>query len=237
MWQGGEGALMLDWCGERWWLLADRAVVRERVGWLIITDPHFGKSAAFRAAGINCPEPIERDLQRLDALIEEVEPARLVVLGDLLHSRSSLSDAVVEQVARWRAKHSGMPWTLIRGNHDRAAGDPPGAWAIETRDEGAVGDGVGLNHEAPAPRASTGLATPMLCGHVHPAVVLPDAGRTAVRLPCFLVSPERMMLPAFGSFTGMHSVRPADDERVYVASPGGVFALPPHRVRGRTSRR
>lgn len=227
-----DGSHELQWAGERWRLLADRAVWRERGRRLILADPHFGKAATFRAAGINCPEPIARDLARLDALIEANAPEALIILGDLLHSRASLSHSVQCMVAEWRTKHAALEITLIRGNHDRAAGDPPNAWGMAVQEEGVESEGVALWHDV---ERAAGVG-PMLGGHVHPAIVLPDAGRSSVRLPCFAVSPTRMLLPAFGSFTGMHAIRPAEDERIFVATPERVVPLPPiarrRRVRG-----
>jgi hypothetical protein len=48
-----------------------------------------------------------------------------------------------------------------------------------------------------------------------------------MRLPCFWFTTQFAVLPAFGAFTGMQAVRPATDERVFVATPEQVFELGP----------
>jgi DNA ligase-associated metallophosphoesterase len=222
-----EGSVELDWRGERWRLLPGRAAYRERGGSLIIADPHFGKAATFRAAGIHCPEPIAADLGRLSAMLEATGAERLVVLGDLFHSAASMSPSVLDALVAWRETWEGVTVTLVRGNHDRAAGDPPARLGMQVVDEGAAAEGVVLCHDAEGPAATAFGGAATLAGHVHPAVSLPDAGRVSVRLPCFVVGDRCMVLPAFGSFTGMHTVRRRGHDRFFAVAPGRVFEVPP----------
>lgn len=222
-----SGSVALDWHGERWRLLPARAAFRFRGRWLVITDPHFGKAATFRAAGIHCPEPIDADLERLDTLIDACGAERLVILGDLFHSAAALAPAVLEALSTWRGRHAELPITLVRGNHDRAAGDPPADLGMGIVDEGVTHDGVTLVHDAGGyGGAAATSAGPTLAGHVHPAVTLPDAGRVSVRLPCFRIGEWTMTLPAFGSFTGMHTVRGARGDRRFAIAPERVFEVP-----------
>jgi len=233
-----EGAVEIEWGGEAWRLLPSRGAVRLARRWLVVADTHFGKAAAFRAAGINCPETTESDLRRLDGALEASGAERLVVLGDFVHAREAMSEAVVGALAAWRARWSGLGVTVVRGNHDRAAGDPPASLAIEMIDEGLEVDGVTLCHDSGRSdrgesigRADGGRVGgrgrgPSLAGHVHPAARLPDAGRLSLRLPCFLVGGSTMTLPAFGGMTGMHTVRPTAEERVFVVTPDAVVAIP-----------
>lgn len=67
-----------------------------------------------------------------------------------------------------------------------------------------------------------------LCGHRHPVVRVPTlAGRHALRRPCFFLDRRACLhLPAFGSFTGGHSVDPLPGERVFVDAIDRVLALP-----------
>ena len=45
-----------------------------------------------------------------------------------------------------------------------------------------------------------------MAGHLHPAVRVAAHGR-GVRRPCFVTDGRRLLLPAFGAFTGGLSVR------------------------------
>jgi metallophosphoesterase superfamily enzyme len=65
----------------------------------------------------------------------------------------------------------------------------------------------------------------VLAGHVHPVYRL-RAGWESLLLPCFLASPQRMLLPSFGAFTGGHAVLPQPGERVFVSSGEAVWEIP-----------
>ena len=79
-----------------------------------------------------------------------------------------------------------------------------------------------------SPRSSAATTRPHhLAGHEHPAVVLRDVDGTRHRFPCFHAGARAMVLPAFGSFTGGHTVRPRQDDRLFIVSDAFV-----HEVRG-----
>ena len=62
---------------------------------------------------------------------------------------------------------------------------------------------------------------------VAPVVAnLHGAGRDSLRLPCFVQQPGRLVLPAFGAFTGGHTVSARADVRCYAVGAGRVWALP-----------
>lgn len=213
--------LEITLAGEPVALLAERALHWTGGGALIIADAHWGKAASFRAAALAVPEgATAADLARLDAALARTGARRLVVLGDLFHSSASLAPAVVGAVAAWRSRHPGLAVTLVRGNHDARAGDPPAAWGFACVDEPHPAGPFALCHHPDV--AAQGH---VLAGHLHPAVALVGAGRQRERLPCFLAGPRRTILPAFGSFTGAATVAPAPDERVYVVAGDSVVAV------------
>ena len=77
-----------DIAGERVSLLPERAAYWERTRTLLVADPHFGKAAAFRAAGVPVPRGTTTgSLTRLDAALARTGAARIVFLGDFLHAR------------------------------------------------------------------------------------------------------------------------------------------------------
>ncbi len=194
-------------------LLPERALFWPRERTLFVADTHFGKAASFRAAAIAVPESAAADLARLTGALECTGATRLALLGDFLHARAGRVPAVLAAIAAWRAAHPHLEVLLVRGNHDARAGDPPAAWGITCVNAPFVLGPFALCHypDTPAP-------TYVLAGHLHPAVVLTGPGRQRERLPCFLVSPARTILPAFGSFTGFATVSPAADERAYVVA-------------------
>lgn len=221
--------------GETMWLLPERAVFWPRGGALIIADPHFGKAAAFRAGGIPVPGGTTAVmLGRLSAALDRTGAVRLIVLGDLLHARDGRATRTLDQVAAWRAAQPSLHITLVRGNHDVRAGDPPADWQVECLDAPVGEPPFVWLHEPEKARVAGGGAqgtipspAPRLypvAGHVHPAVALRGNGR-AMTLPCFYFGHDYALLPAFGEFTGTAVIRPQAGERVFVLADGQVVAV------------
>lgn len=206
--------------GEELSLLPERALFWPRAGTLLIADAHWGKAASFRAAAIAVPEGgTAADLARLDAALNRTGARHLIVLGDLLHARSGRQETVLAAVGAWRAGRSELAITLVRGNHDRGAGDPPREWSIVCVEEPYALGPFALCH-TPDVASAEGYR---LAGHLHPAVALAGPGRQRERLPCFLFGPRAGLLPAFGSFTGAATLRPAPGDRVYVIADGSII--------------
>lgn len=205
--------------GETLVLLAERAAFWPRTKTLLVADPHFGKAAAFRAAAVPVPRGTTEDaLRRLDAVIDELGATRIVFLGDFLHAREGRAPATLDMIARWRERRASVDLILVRGNHDRRAGDPPRELAVTCVD--------GPMHESPFafahhPRAIEG--TYVLAGHIHPGARLAGTGRDRARLPCFWFGESVGVLPAFGDFTGLADVDPAPSDQVWVVADDEVI--------------
>ncbi len=216
--QARRGALGVRLAGEDVVLLAERALYWPRGAALFVADVHLGKAAAFRAGGVPIPRgSTAADLACLSALIERTQSTRLVVLGDFVHAPQGRVPALDAAVGAWRTRHADLAITLVRGNHDARAGDPPAAWRVEVvAAPGLLGPFV-LQH-APA-EPPTGYA---LAGHVHPGVRLQGAGGESVRLPCFVLRRRCAVLPAFGRLTGLAAV-PARPGETRVAIAGTML--------------
>jgi uncharacterized protein len=201
---------------------AERALYWPRRRTLFVADVHLGKAATFRAGGVPVPRgATANDLARLSALIATTTAGRLVVLGDFIHAAAGRVPALDTAVVRWREMHSKVDMMLIRGNHDRHAGDPPPAWRVHVETEPHLEAPFLLCHHPHSP--PTGYA---LCGHIHPGVMLNDQSGT-VRLPCFVLDERHALLPAFGRLTGLAIVHPEPGQRLIAIAGTQLFALPP----------
>ena len=164
---------------------------------LVVSDLHLGKSErmARRSGALVPPYESAETLARLAALIEAHAPAHVVCLGDSfddLHAAATLGPA---ERAGIDALMAGRRWTWVQGNHDPAPAELGGAWAAELR----LG-GIMLRHEA-----DPGEAGAEISGHFHP-----KAGPCGVRRPAFVTDGRRLILPAFGIYTGgLHAADPA----------------------------
>src|SRR5690606_23804557 len=145
---------------------------------------------------------------------------QLIFLGDFLHAPESQTPATLAQLHEWRETHGGLPITLIRGNHDKRAGDPPTTLGMTIVEEPLLLGPFALQHE-PEPHPSHHV----LAGHLHPAFRLNGRGRQSLRLPCFCIGTRVSLLPAFGSFTGMMEVDADPGRRLYVVGDESVWQV------------
>jgi DNA ligase-associated metallophosphoesterase len=207
--------------GEDLTLLPERAIWWKTRKTLLVADPHFGKAATFRALGIPVPRGTTTGtLARLDAIIARHSPARLIFLGDFLHAAEGRDPETLRVLNVWRRKHASLDMTLVRGNHDARAGDPPRELELHCVTGPHAEPPFALDHH---PRRADSY---VLCGHIHPAVTLTGAGRQHSRLPCFWFGKEIGVLPAFGEFTGLAEADVQIGDQVFVVADDAVISIP-----------
>ncbi|NHW03237.1 ligase-associated DNA damage response endonuclease PdeM [Stutzerimonas degradans] len=216
-----SACLPIELAGSTLWLLAEKAIYWPTQQALLVADVHFGKAAAYRRLG----QPVPRgttatNLQTLDRLLAHYACRQLIFLGDFLHAPESHAPATLARLAEWRVRHAQLAVTLIRGNHDRRAGDPPPELGIEVVGEPLLLGPFALQHE-PRPHPTHHV----LAGHVHPAFVLRGRGRQRLRLPCFCLGERISLLPAFGSFTGATEIGAEASRRLFLIGDGEVWPL------------
>lgn len=207
--------------GARLQLWPQRAAFDAAQGCLLIADAHLGKAQSFRRLGVPVPSGTTAEaLGRLDELIDRTGARRIVFLGDLLHSRRALAPGTLAAVTAWRRRHAALSLTLVRGNHDAHAGDPPPALHVECLD-GPLHLGPWALQHHPEPVAGAYA----LAGHVHPCVVLAGRANDRLRLPCFHFGTTVGVLPAFGGFTGMHALPRGPSDRLFAVAEDRVLPL------------
>src|ERR1700759_3927554 len=108
--------------GEKLVLLPEKVAYWPAGHALFVADFHLGKAASFRRAGIPLPSGTTADnVDRLGRAIVRTQAQRVVFLGDFLHSAQGRTASTFERFAAWRASHSKVEMTLVRGNHDKKA--------------------------------------------------------------------------------------------------------------------
>ena len=207
--------------GEKLVLLAERALFWPAKRTLFVADFHLGKAASFRRAGIALPSGTTNDnVERLGAAIDRTRAKEVVFLGDFLHSESGRTMGTLARFGSWRESRKSVSLTLVRGNHDKKAGDPPESWTMRCIEAGERLGTFVLNHEPGAARGGYALA-----GHIHPAVRLSASGEKSLRLPCFWFGARCGVLPAFGAFTGSAEVLPRRGDQVFVIAEHEVLQV------------
>jgi DNA ligase-associated metallophosphoesterase len=183
---------------------------------LFVSDVHLGKVSHFRKHGSAVPrEAIDGNFELLDACTDEYEPATIYFLGDLFHS---YMNSEWMQFESW-VGGLGCRITLVAGNHDIISPLKYEAIGIEVVPEVII-DGFLFTHH---PQVREGFFS--VAGHVHPAVRLHGQGRQSLRLPCFFKSESQLILPAFGSFTGMHTLKKKKGNEIYAIADAEVIKI------------
>jgi uncharacterized protein len=207
--------------GESLVLMPERAVWWPRMETLLVADPHFGKAAAFRAAGVPVPRGTTQEtLHRLEQAVARSSARRIVFLGDFLHAREGRSPETIRVWHEWRTTRPSIEMLLVRGNHDRRAGDPPSELDIRCVD-GPVADAPFVFSHHPI-ESNDGY---VLSGHIHPGARLRGQGRQTLWLPCFWLGARTAVLPAFGEFTGLADVDVAAGDVVWVVADDRVVRV------------
>lgn len=180
-------AYRFDLAGAQLSALASGALYWERERLLILSDLHLGRSERIARLGGALLPPYEVDdtLARLQADLAGTGARRVACLGDTFDDRAAAD--LADGHRRWLARMmAGRRWTWIAGNHDPGPLAPGG----EHRDELAIGP-LTLRHIA-RPEA-----TGEVSGHYHPKIRLAGLAR-----PAFLTDGNRLILPAYGTYTG-----------------------------------
>lgn len=208
------GGLAVRVAGEACVLRCSGALWIPAQGTLVASDLHLEKGSAFAVRGQMLP-PYDSPatLAKLEAEVEALDPATVVLLGDSFHDRRAVERLGEADHARLARLAEGRRWIWLEGNHDlealAGALDRLTGEVVTTLQVGALT----LIHE---PRAGAGRGE--VAGHLHPAVRVAAHGR-GVRRACFVTDGQRILLPAFGAFTGGLDVR---DPAI-----AGLFAAPP----------
>ena len=185
-------ACRIELAGETIELLPERAVWWPAAGVLFVADLHLGKAASYRALGQPVPGGTTlENLARLDRLIGRLAPREIVFLGDFLHAAQARTAKLLAAVEAWRERHATLGCTLVRGNHDSRAGDPPDTLGIEVVDEPFL-----LGPFACCHHPQTHATHFVLAGHLHPVCRLHGPGRDSVRLPCFASDAQQAVFAA-----------------------------------------
>jgi DNA ligase-associated metallophosphoesterase len=137
-------------------------------------------------------------LEKLAAVIDAFDPARVICLGDSFHDPDGSDRLPPAYRAMLASLQLGREWLWVTGNHDPVA---PVRLCGETIDEAAIG-GLVFRHEP----LEEGNGPGEVCGHLHPAGRVRRFGRS-IRRPCFATDGNRLVLPAFGALTGGLNVR------------------------------
>ena len=165
---------------------------------LAVADLHLEKGSSFARRGVLLPPyDTAATLARLAAAIARWRPKTVVALGDNFHDGEGAGRMADTDRAMLRGLQRGREWVWITGNHDPEPVDDIGGVFAAALALGALV----LRHEP-----SRGHADGEIAGHLHPLARVAQRGR-GVRRRCFAADGKRMVMPAFGAYTGGLNIR------------------------------
>jgi len=181
-------------------LLADPrgALYWHEHGLLVVADLHLEKGSSFAARGqLLPPYDTASTLARLSHVIADYRPRCVVALGDSFHDGGGPARLGDDDRESLRIMQGGREWIWLTGNHDPEPADGIGGTFTESLTLGPLT----FRH---LPSDTPGEVS----GHLHPVARISHRGR-AVSRRCFAADKNRMVMPAFGAFTGGLNVRDA----------------------------
>lgn len=176
---------------------SDGVLFHQDSGKLIISDCHFGKTTHFRRNALPIPEQaMQKDFLRLEAVVNRLKPNSIIFLGDLFHSYENREWNILSEFLYTRIKSQ---LVLILGNHDILHQKSYEAAGFELKTHDTINDVCLVHDLADASNESKFN----ISGHLHPGYKIKGNGRQQILLPCFYVSSSSLIMPAFGSLTGL----------------------------------
>jgi DNA ligase-associated metallophosphoesterase len=188
-------------------------------GALIISDLHLEKGSAFAVRGVLMPPyDTAATLEALACVIARYAVRMVIALGDNFHDGGGPARLAATDRAQLLALQRGRDWLWIAGNHDPDPGEGIGGvfaralalGPLSFRHEPTEGGRAGSRDEG------YGESFGEISGHLHPAARIHQRGRTQTR-KCFATDGERLVMPAFGAFTGGLNIRNAAFLKVFGA--------------------
>ena len=186
---------------------------------LILSDLHIGKAAHFQKSGIPIPSSIlTKDLDRLAQLIDHFKAKQLIIVGDLFHASYNKD---LNEFKRWLLNFENLKIILIKGNHDRLKQTIYDDFNIEVHQPSLKIDDLQFVHDFTAPRNNFFT----ISGHTHPGVLIKGKGRQRIKIPCFQVTENQLILPAFSLFTGLNTTHAPKNCKNYGFTDDGIFEV------------
>lgn len=196
---------------------------------LLVADLHLEKGSSLASRGVMLPPYDTREtLARLAEVIGRFDPARVIALGDSFHDTDGARRIAGDDLDCLRGLQKGRAWTWILGNHDPQISPIAGGTFQDVLTIGALT----LRHEP-----ARGPATGEIAGHLHPTARLARNG-ASIRRPCFIGNESRLVMPAFGAFTGGLNVLDAAFRPLFAGTgftvlmlgDGALYCVPTRRL-------
>ena len=208
----GGRELIPDCSGALWWS-------EEKT--LVFSDLHLEKGSSIaRRSSLLPPFDSDHSLERLKNAITRYAPNCVILLGDSFHDTQGLHTITAANRKVLSVLQQGRDWIWISGNHDP---EIPTEFGGEVHEQLTLG-GIDFRHE---PQESIDRFE--ISGHLHPVAVVARKGRR-MRRRCFIADEHRLIMPAFGAYTGGLSIQDIAFQRYFTGKEKEIRVLGRDRV-------
>lgn len=192
------------------WALPEGALWIPTAKILCVSDLHFGKSdrIARRSGRLLPPFEVRATLDRLAKLIDYYVPQTVICLGDSFDDLDAANSLTTNERSDILRLQAGRDWIWIEGNHDPGPVDFGGQHRKEYHF-------AGITFRHIAEDGQTGEVS----GHYHPKCRLSHGAPR----PSFLIDKNRIIMPAFGTYTG--GLRASDAALKSLMQEGAIAVL------------
>ncbi len=190
-----QSSYILNWGNSLLEMLPSKALFLPQKNAILICDIHLGKGEYFQQNGIPLTNySDEKNLLRIRNIVQKYNPNKLIILGDLFHSKYSISKSLKSKV-EILSENLNIEIQLIAGNHDKGCEVKNITFLDNKKFQNLI-----FTHE-PLDKQKDNVLN--ICGHYHPKIYLRNS-KDKLSFPCFAMDESKNILymPAFGDLTG-----------------------------------
>ena len=213
----------IDFAGHKMILHPSGSIFWPDQATLIVGDLHFEKASWFHSSGQFLPPyDSSETLKKLETVMSEFFPRRLILLGDVFHDNDSWHRMTQTDQEHLAKLLKGKETVYVNGNHDREV-------TLSNQFNGFMYTlaGVTFRH-----MMDKNEQDPEISAHFHPIAIVKYRG-IRIRRSCFVHNKNRLLLPAFGALTGGLNVNdPALKifrdlgTQLYLLGSEAIFSIP-----------
>ncbi len=182
---------LIKFANEEFYAYPNSALYWKRLNIVIIADLHLGKSISFaKKKQFLPPYDTKETLVKLFSCINEFEPSKLIIVGDLLHDILSVQSFQDKDYQNFNNYTKKTEFIWVKGNHDTNIEINGFSKVLDYKIEEII-----FNH---IPIKTTNF---QICGHYHPKAIISHRGKSIYK-SSFVHNDKLLILPSFGTLTG-----------------------------------
>ena len=187
----------------------DRCLILDDGPTAVIGDLHLGYESALENEGMFIPRINTNSVRdSLNRIIDDYEPSRMVLLGDIKHDFSRSSYQAKEDVRSIvKLIKEAAEIVVVKGNHDNFIQNIVTGLDVETVDHTDI-MGFRLEHG----HVDSGVR-PVIIGHEHPSIRIPGELSGSLKLQCYVWAKNEgvLVIPPFSPFASGNDLNPGPD--------------------------